>query len=289
MPKTIRVYKSFIEDIVSHGDASFAKRVVGHLNDVFEGNENKSNDHRYNGIDNAWIRYLSRGKTAYRLIYLKQGGYDVFYRCGSHSVEDNLAVPTDTNEVVNLELSSEKSAEDTVSQTIYTNHKAPIILSAFTGRSLIPHKEVFLISPFIDPTILYRGSKVGQVLDKMKSDGTDIKIVTSLDSLDKFDEIWQNLDARNIELAFLPKLHSKIYLFMTNEYHHHHLSSRPSLGIIGSSNLTKRGIAEKLGDGNYETNYSVSDKSIEKLYDLAIDHYARAIDFRKAKQLKRNI
>src|SRR3954449_2651005 len=86
---------SFIADLQAESDANFARRVFLKL---FEGDGSfrpDINDHRYHGIEGAWIRYVSQGRSAFRVIYIKKGDEIFLYRAGQHSVEDNLAPPHD--------------------------------------------------------------------------------------------------------------------------------------------------------------------------------------------------
>ena len=39
-------------------------------------------DHRFHGIEDAWIRVVSRGNTAYRVIYIRRGRDVYLYRAG---------------------------------------------------------------------------------------------------------------------------------------------------------------------------------------------------------------
>ena len=113
-------------------------------------------------------------------------------------------------------------------------------------------------------------------------DGAEVVIISAIDQVEKFGGLYKDLKSRGIDFVFLPKLHSKIYLFITNTEYRHRAAETPSLGIIGSSNLTKSGIPSKTGEGNYETNYTVSEKSVRLLEDIVIDLYMKAFDFHSA-------
>lgn len=272
-----------MDDILGHGDTFFAKKMLAHIHAEVEGSSNRSNDHRYHGVDDAWIRYGSGGKTAYRIIYLLRDGRLIFYRCGNHSVEDDVREPRleDAN-LVQLEVVGDEVENMTKPLSILSSHQQPSIYSALLGRRLIPNKTVYLVSPFIDPAMLVRGSRIGQTLDSMKGDGAEVFVITCADQVSAFDLLHKDLGARGIELVFLPRLHSKIYLFITDTTRAHRTASTPSLGIVGSSNLTARGIPTTLDAGNLETNYTVATSSIKELENVAEEFYLSAMDYRQA-------
>ncbi|MGV8922345.1 MAG: hypothetical protein ACOH1L_03205 [Thermomonas sp.] len=279
--KSVLLHRLFVEDLLGNGDASFAKRILGHVFAEADGSANKKDDHRFQGVNNAWIRYASRGRTAFRIIYILKDGRVVFYRCGVHSVEDDVTEPLlDTDELVELEVNEDEIENMTRPLSILSSHRPPFIYSALLGRRLIPNKAVYLVSPYIDPTILVRGSRIGQTLDSIKGDGADVIVITCADQVAQFGELHKDLAARGIELVFLPRLHSKIYLFMTDTDRPHATSKTPSLGIIGSSNLTAMGIPTTQDTGNLETNYSVAPSSITELENTVVDFYYRSKDYR---------
>lgn len=286
----IKLHQDFVSDLLSHGDASFAKRIIKHLLEESIGTVNISNDHRYRDIPNAWIRYVSRGRTAYRIIYIRDSEGIMFYRCGSHSVEDRLEPPMSSSESGNelvLEFDNKDIESMTKPLSIVTNHKVPLIYSALMGRKLIPNKAVYLVSPFIDPDVVARGNRLGQVLDSIQRGGTEIIVITAAEKVGVYETLWKDLKNRNIELVFLPKLHSKVYLFVTDTSVAHETSKVPSLGIIGSSNLTKPGIATEPTKGNMESNYTVHESSIDQLEKLVIEYYFKSMDYLSAKKALR--
>ena len=282
----LRLHRLFVEDLLGHGDASFPKRVLKHIFDEFSGVSNSMNDHRYHGVPDAWIRYLSRGNTAYRIIYINDGGERIFFRCGNHDVEDEVQPPGDLASVVEIEVVDDEIEEMTGPLTFLSNHRRPLLYGALLRRRLIPNKSVYLISPYIDPTMLYRGSRVGKVLDAICADGADVKVISSAERVWEFERLWKDLEARGIEMVFLERLHAKIYLFVTDHDHYHHLSTTASLGVVGSSNLTKKGISDEMTKGNLETNYSVAESNIAGLEEIAQEYYFQALEFRRAAKVR---
>ena len=58
--------REFLRDLMEHNDAHFAARVLSKVIGSGGEFEADADDHRYKGIDGAWIRYVSRQTTAYR-------------------------------------------------------------------------------------------------------------------------------------------------------------------------------------------------------------------------------
>jgi hypothetical protein len=275
--RKIILHRQFIADLLDADDKSFITRVIKGVFAESTDTANDRNDHRYGGVSNAWIRYVSRGRTAYRIIYLKQDGRTIFWRCGQHSVEDRLLPPLVTEDQLSeVELTEDDTQEMPKPLTLITTHRYPLLYSAILGRRLIPNKKVYLISPFIDPSILLRGTRIGQTLDAMVADGAEVYVITGADQVRRCDLLYKDLLLRDIELTFLPKLHAKIYLFITNEEIRHITARTPSLGIIGSSNLTSCGVPNEVGQGNLEVNYAVDTTSIGNLEDIVVDFYCRS-------------
>lgn len=279
--KSVLMHRQFVDDLLGNSDAHFAKKIFSHVYAEVDGSANKKDDHRYHGIDDAWIRYASRGRTAYRIIYIVRSGRLIFYRCGQHSVEDEVTEPRfDNDDLVELEVMEDEVENMTKPLSILSSHRQPYVYSALLGRRLIPNKCVYLVSPYIDPTILARGSRIGQTLDSIKGDGAEVVVITCAEQVKQFGSLHKDLDARGIELVFLPRLHSKIYLFLTDTDRPHASAATPSLGIIGSSNLTAMGLPSTPDEGNIETNYAVASSSIKELENVVIDFYYKASDYR---------
>ena len=286
----VYLHKSFLDDIASSKDASFVRRVFLILVAELRGKPNQSNDHRYQGINNAWIRYISGGKTAFRLIYIKDGASIIYYRCGAHSIEENLAAPDlDSQNLTDLELDDVEIEEMTLPKTFLTNHSQKLTLTALVGRRLIPNKEAWIVSPVLSEEFLRRGAILGRLLDSLVGDGTAVTVITALDQVKAYQKICVDLAARNIDVYFVPRLHSKIYLFITDDTVEHQTAGTPSLGVIGSSNLTSSGIAKVRGYGNMETNYSVPSESISELTDLVYNYFSDGLDYQKATKQFKNL
>ena len=89
----VHLMPRFIADLQNVEDGRFARRVLERTLSHEGAWRSQPEDHRYRGIDNAWIRYVTRGNAGYRVIYIQLGEEIYLYRAGPHSVEDRLAAP----------------------------------------------------------------------------------------------------------------------------------------------------------------------------------------------------
>ena len=219
----------FIADLQSVKDSGFARRVLrSTLSD--EGTwTGRREDHRYNGIHNAWIRYVSRGNLAYRVIYIQLGEDIYLYRAGTHSVENRLAAPRrrdyagavrvdgngDEVEAVRKAIDAAEVGESAPTRFLGSGPDGEIHRRLVERRNL-PHKEIWLVSPVVDPAVLSPTASLGGVLEAQVEDGASVSVVTSL-PLDR-DIAWmEDLAARSMEVFVHPRLHTKLYCFMFDE------------------------------------------------------------------------
>jgi hypothetical protein len=219
------------------------------------------NDHRYQGINNAWIRYVSQGRSAYRLIYLRTGEEILLYRAGPHSVEDRLVLSAEA--LATAEVTEETIPEDALgddeqmASRLLHNYRSRYLSDIIFGRRLIPHKEVILVSPFVSPEMMTRTARFGKMLDRFIEDGSSITLVT-LPPLNREGLAWcDDLESRNISVLFHNRLHSKLYLFCVDQRRVGFGRNYSDALIIGSSNLTSEGFPAERDDGNEELCYEL--------------------------------
>ena len=259
--------KSFVNDLLSVDDTAFCNRVIRQTFAKDGSFRNGKYDHRYHGIKNAWIRYVSRGSTQYRLIYIRHGKDIYLYRAGHHSIEDNLTAPSSFSEVAD-------SADDSfavhhshsvqpwndigdilVSRKRYDEH---LISEYFEKMFHLGHNEIFLISPFMDFSLFQKHKPFGRFLDRQIEDGALVSLLTGYVSHLNELRVCEDLSHRQFNLFFLGKLHTKLYLFeidqqRVSEYFADHV---PKVAILGSSNLTEPGVGFKKNDtANWELCY----------------------------------
>jgi phosphatidylserine/phosphatidylglycerophosphate/cardiolipin synthase-like enzyme len=243
----VHLTKEFLKDLRDGDDGKFVRHVLNHTVNEDGTFRPDRDDHRYEGVDDAWIRYVSRGNTAYRVIFIRKGADVFLYRAGRHKVEDDVQELKETTGAIRIhEAPIElKKAEPVVGGvTTFLKTAEPTFISKYIKSMYhLRHNEVYIVSPFIDLTILSSRHHFGRFLDKATEDGTDVVIITLPPTTDDALESFKDLEKREIDIFFLSRLHTKLYLFdvdlsSRNQYQ----KDRFGTAIIGSSNLTYVGM-----------------------------------------------
>lgn len=257
----IRFHRQFVIDIVGSGDAQLSNRVFKKI--FTDGGEFRPDrdDHPYKGISDAWIRVVSRGNTAYRVIYLRERDNITLYRAGPHSVEDNLAAPAQIEGFPILEAESmvgalrplgggaasqdligtRQSTEQARASRFMKNHESRRLFEQITGRRLLPHKEVILVSPYVSLDLLRSTQILGQMFDEWIRDGCTVTLITKPPTAAEMPE-YGRLESRGFSILYVPRLHAKAYVFRVdtgklNAYQ----KNISDLVLLGSANLTNSG------------------------------------------------
>jgi hypothetical protein len=275
----------FIVDLQQHSDANFARRVLEkiiHTDGIsFRGNRD---DHPFDGIEHAWIRIISRGHTAYRVIYLRYGEKIYLYRAGEHSIENRLFKPASeaidtaiqvvaaTSEIVST-LSSISVFHSPNTQTMASpfnrlrrNVPKPLIQREIFSRRNLPHKDIWLVAPFIDYNLLAPTAAFGKLLLDQVEDGAKVILVTAPPKDNNID-LMLKLAEREIVIYLYPRLHAKLYCFIFDENRRNdpglqHGDRYSSLILLGSANLTSSGMALGNGRCNEELCYMIPEHEI---------------------------
>jgi hypothetical protein len=246
----------FINDLRYAGDKGFARLALNH---VFNDNgEFKSDpdDHRYHGVKDAWIRYVSRGRTAYRIIYIKHDNSIYLYRAGDHSIEDRLAKPKKLDNTIQVKEVKVEHDHFYDYGDLLKNSQPLLLREVITSMYHVGHREILLVSPVISSSIFSPQHHFGRFLDKSIEEGTAVGLVTlppKWESLKWYGE----LETREILVYFYENLHAKLYLFdvddsTQNQFNRDKISKT---AILGSSNLTEPGFALDGKIGNEELCY----------------------------------
>lgn len=258
----VHLTQDFIRDIQGEQDANFAKRVFRKIFDEDGSFRRDINDHRYHGLDDAWIRYVSQGGSAFRVIYLRKGADVYIYRAGPHSVEDNLKAPTQLEadivaaEALDASATLDRSGGDSDLGRLLCSLRTPYLSQMVLGRRLIPHSEVVLISPFLSLSLLTRTARLGRMLDIMIEDGSAVTLLTRPPVMAEV-PAFKDLEARGVALLFHQRLHAKLYMFFVDQKRVGHGRSYDDLIILGSANLTESGFSAERDAGNEELSYEV--------------------------------
>ena len=260
-----------LEDLRAADDPRFVRRIIGQIVDADGGFKRGQNDHRFRGIENGWIRYISRGVTAYRLIYIQKGEDIYLYRAGGHSVEDNLSAPsrievsasirsTDFNQ---LEVAGGSAISSDFGEFLKTS--SPQYLSTYLHALFhVGHKEIVLISPFLTEGLLEVHSHLGRFLNKMVEEGANVFLVTRPVEAARL-PTFARLEERGILVFFNESLHSKLYVFEINRdtlsYYNREMHEA---AIIGSANLTTAGTGLEGEATNEELCFRLPDSKFEE-------------------------
>ena len=259
----------FIADLQGHADAHFARRVLQKTLRSDGSFRLDADDHRYEGIEGAWIRYVSRRRSAYRVIYLRVRDNIYLFRAGGHSIENRLTAPLvgsldaaiplrDTGPEVALTVATIQERE--ISQISVSSIKrfkrnmpTPQINREILSRRNLPHKDIWLVAPFIDADLFIPTATFGKLLLDQVEDGASVVLITAPPK-DKNIDWMEKLAERQVSIFVYPKLHTKLYCFVFDEDRRYEKGLRygdhySSLLLIGSANLTSAGMA--MGTGNY--------------------------------------
>jgi hypothetical protein len=255
----VHLTKEFLNDLRESRDGRFIRQVLNHTigeDGAFTPNRD---DHRYQGIKDAWIRYVSRGNTAYRVIFIRRGADIYLYRAGVHSIEDNLVAPASVSDAVPI---SSALAEGNPTETnamemacLLKTSEATFVRKHIEAMFHVRHKEIYIVSPFIDLEILESRHRFGRFLDRAIEENTVVVLITSYEQGEERLSAFKNLEERGVNTFFLAGLHSKLYVFDID------LASRNSWqkgvhshAIVGSSNLTNVGLGFSDAKCNEELN-----------------------------------
>ena len=272
----------FIADLQNHTAPHFARRVLQktlHRDGDFRPD---ADDHRYEGITDAWIRYVSRRRTAYRVIYLRSGGNTYLFRAGEHRVEDRLAAPAvgameaavevkDAGPEVAAALAAISAREILEAPTrpinrFKRNVPTPQIYREIFSRRNLPHKDIWLVAPFINSDLFAPTAAFGKLLLDQVEDGASVVLITAPPKNRKID--WmEHLVERQVAIFVYPRLHTKLYCFVSDDNRRHELGVRhgdrySSLVLVGSANLTTVGMSRGNGYCNEELCYAVPEDEI---------------------------
>lgn len=261
----------FINDLKDFDDAHFAKRVLGQIFDNSGNFKVGQNDHRYDGLEGAWIRYASSGSNAYRIIYIKKKDKIYLYRAGGKKVEDRLKEPKElsTNIVVeNYTVASKKSTTPSTDFGVLLKNSDPIYLcNIIQSMFHVAHHEISLISPYYSESIFSQNHAFGGFLDKSIEEGAAVCFITLPPCNDKSLKFFENLEARGMLVYFFEKLHAKLYLFdiNTKSLNSFNKSDYKRTAVLGSANITESGFSFNKQTYNEELCYLVPQYQFDEL------------------------
>ncbi len=272
----------FIADLQDHNDPHFARRVLQKTIRPDGTFREDSDDHPYRGIRNAWIRYVSRRRTAYRVIFLRHGSDTYLFRAGEHSVEDRLAAPRDGAVHLALPVSEAGPSLAAVRSSLRNQERPQVVdppanrfkrnlpfeqirREIFARRNL-PHRDIWLVAPFVSDGLFAPTAQFGKLLIDQVEDGASVALFTAPPK-DQNIQWMEKLDERGVNIFVYPRLHTKLYCFVFDENRRYepglHDGNRySSLILVGSANLTLAGMALGESPCNEELCYTVREDEL---------------------------
>jgi phosphatidylserine/phosphatidylglycerophosphate/cardiolipin synthase-like enzyme len=279
--------KEFLQDLQAAADLRIVRRVLKHVLTADGSFPIDADDHRYHGIKDAWIRYVSKGNSAYRVIYIRSGADVFLYRAGPHSIEDRLSAPSEDKpsfkiaETVTETTTSRQWATMTDLTSLLKTKESKYLRKHIEGMFHVKHKEVCIVSPFIDFSMLEGHHVFGRFLDRAVEEDTMIIIVTSTSHGEETLPQFKALEERGMNTFFVDYLHSKVFLFDVDveALHDYQRGVEPNV-VIGSSNMTSMGLGFS-NPCNEELNCCLSAALFEETKTYVNKLRLRAADYRK--------
>jgi phosphatidylserine/phosphatidylglycerophosphate/cardiolipin synthase-like enzyme len=284
------IYDSFLTDLRDNGDANFTQRVLRKVINANGSFRQDADDHRFGGIEDAWIRYVSAGRTAFRAIYIRRQQDVLLYRAGTHSIEDNLVGPGAAAPLVEVLMAKAAAQGAGVVEAAIANRflqngigQKRLLRNVFLGRRLMPHQEVLLISPYVSLAMFDRPHRFGMAIDNLVEDGTKITLVTRWPKPGELDA-YRDLEARGISLLFHRSLHAKLYIFTIRREEVKYGQDFSDAAIIGSANLTETGFGFDERNFNEELCYELPHDAHEGALEFAYHIAGQAVDLPRVRR-----
>ncbi len=237
---TVYLCPEFIRDLCNHGDANFAGRVLSKAFNAKGEFEADTDDHRYKGIEDGWIRYVSTGNTAYRAIFVRKGKDIFWYRAGSHAVENRLSAPKTLADAVAISAPPAIGDVDADFRNArYSKSTHPKYLhQLLAARRLIPHRNISFASPRIDVALFAPHGLVGQLIQSAIEMGGTFTLITRPPAARDLNQ-YRWIADRGVDLLLHEHLNARLYYFEVNpDKLDKELQHIESLAVIGSSELT---------------------------------------------------
>lgn len=246
--------REFVRDLIEHGDAKFASRVLSKILGADGNFEADADDHRYHGIEDGWIRYISRQGTAYRAIFLRRGADVYWYRAGSHSIEDRLQAPQNLAAAVAIgETPAALDALMSHRNPRYLKTSEPRLLrEVVAARVLVPHRNVALVTPRLSVTLFSPVGLIGRLIDAVVESSGTVSIITKPPAQRDLTQ-YRWLASRGVDLLVHERVNARLLLFeVDRDRLDAEMAHIDSIGVVGSSELTEAGLGVAGADDIHE-------------------------------------
>jgi len=282
----VHLTKEFLKDLKDGDDGKFVRHVLNHTLAEDGTFRPDRDDHRYKGIENAWIRYVSKGSSAYRVIFIRRGDDIFLHRAGRHKVEEEVQEFKDPSGAVLIQDTplAPKQPDPGIPEkiTFLKTVESPYISKYIKSMYHLRHHEIYIVSPFIDLPILLSRHHFGRFLDKAVEEKTDVVLITLPPDSDEALEFFKRLEERRINVFFLPSLHTKLYVFNVDlSSRNQYQKDRFGTAIMGSSNLTYPGIGFDDVPPNEELCCALSSSSLMEMKDYVTRLTLASDDYKK--------
>lgn len=292
----ILILPEFIEDLKSLDNIKTLARTLEKLFDNRFNFKQNRDDHRYDGIDNAWIRDISKGSTAYRTIFINKGNTIYLYRTGTKKIEQNLPDPNLAGSVFEL---SDFKVE--ITGTINEFHDNGKLLKSPRPTELfdeiirfnhVPLREIWMISPKVSFDLFSDNHHLGKFINKAAESDTMIILITLPPQNQEQIVFYDSLEIKNIIVAYNEKVHAKMWYFdidFENLGKYLVEDGFTSTAILGSANLTFEGLGQNntVEENTIELCYKLPAGNIEEFYKICNDILDTSIGHSEYKNNKR--
>ncbi len=285
---TVYMTPNFINDLRESGDPTFVRRVLNHTVDKDGGFPEDADDHRYQGIEDAWIRYVSQGAAGYRVIYIRQGKNIYLYCAGKHDIERKLKPLRGVTSIVPIESVQVARRAQWLKQwqgfdigKFYKTSEPAYLSRLIKSMYHVGHEEIFIISPFISSELLDSKHHFGRFLDKAIEEKTVVVLITRPPGDDEL-RLYRRLEERDILVYFYDNLHTKLYIFNINRSTlDKEQEEMTSIALLGSANFTKVGIGFDDVRAQEELCYRVPVERFEEAHIYASRIIRKSINLQK--------
>jgi hypothetical protein len=242
-PPAVFLTPEFIRDIQESKHPNLAKQVFGHTFDSNGVFNTSGDDHPYDGMADAWIRWVQMGGPGLRLIYIRKGSNVYLYRAVGKSDEGGLTDPKVLATSAAVEglpkdvIAALGESAEAIANRLLKTTKPTYLREAVRSMFHLAHREVLLVSPTVSPPLFRVNGELGRFLDRAVEEGTRCALVTSTPGLSDL-ELFDDLARRNIEVYFIQNLKSRLFLFDVNEYQSPKDANPSSTVMMGSAELT---------------------------------------------------
>lgn len=283
----------FIRDLAEHPEPNFAAKVMAKVCDAQGEFQPAKDDHEYKGIEGGYIRYISQRPNYYRAIYIRRGADIFWYRAGRHEVEDRLAPPP--SPIAGTAIGAAPEGVDAMAvhrHPRYTKSMRPRFLrEVIAARTLVPHRQLILVSPRLTPTTMAPPGLTGRLIDRAIEFGAQVTVITR-PPRDAEIGAYRWLAARGVDLLLHERLNARLYYFEVDAARlDTEMTNVRSVAIVGSAELTERSLNHQLPEGqtaDEELSYEIAEDDVDGAMEFCLELTGEAVDLTTHAQ-RRNI